>query len=771
MRKNIKKVMMTGVSGLMAAGLIAGSVEYASHMYTYNTAAAKEASVVKEIETYAKPDAGTDKVTKHETVYSTLDAYGNTTDVVVSEWLKNSGTSSELNDVSELEDITNTKGDEEFSQNGNKLVWNTAENDIYYQGKTAKKTPVSMEIAYKLDGEDVKVEDIVGKSGKLEINIKYKNTSKKKVKIDGKYEEIFTPFVMVTGMILPVDNFNNVTIDNGHIISEGDNNIVVAYGMPGLSESLDLDNLDLGKDVDIDLDKLNDKITDTVKITADVTDFEMKSTYTVATSELFNDLDLDDVTDSDKLDDKIDELKDAATDLVDGSDKISSNLTKLDNKFGDYSDAIDTLHDGIKEINSGSGTLKKGITTYTNGADELLEGVVSYVEGTSTLAKGAKEYTKNTKLLVDKVGELQTKGTSVLAAGSKQFGDSLNTYVATVNKILSADTLTTVVNGVSQINSGAKQLQGGVAQVSAGVGSLKEGVEGINAAAGNLTQYNSQVDGYMAELKKLYAEAEDENEKNSIMAIMNYVGTAQQVGTGIENATSSGSELMQGFSSVSGGLNQVSDGLSNIADSTGAQVAGGVSGSLADGLSQLQAAGNALVSGYETQLDAGINSLNENVSALYKAGQTLTDNNKTLENGADTLIKNTSKIKKNSLKLMANSDKLRDGIDTMSDGTDKLFNGAKKLVNKTGDVSDALDKLSDGAVELSDGMVEFRKKGVNKITNAVDDLLDSAGGIKDRFNAVLDASAEYKSFAGIDDDMDGSVKFIMSTSEVTADEE
>ena len=173
MRKNIKKVMMTGVSGLMAAGLIAGSVEYASHMYTYNTAAAKEANIVKEIETYAKPDTESGKVTKQETVYSTLDAYGNTTDVVVSDWLKNSGTSSELNDVSELEDITNTKGDEEFSQNGNKLVWNTAENDIYYQGKTNKKTPVSMEISYKLDGEDVKVEDIVGKSGKLEISIKY----------------------------------------------------------------------------------------------------------------------------------------------------------------------------------------------------------------------------------------------------------------------------------------------------------------------------------------------------------------------------------------------------------------------------------------------------------------------------------------------------------------------------------------------------------------------------------------------------------------------
>ena len=45
---------------------------------------------------------------------------------------------------------------------------------------------------------------------------------------------------MATGMILPVDKFDNIDIDNGKVLSEGENNIVIAYGMPGLSESLDL---------------------------------------------------------------------------------------------------------------------------------------------------------------------------------------------------------------------------------------------------------------------------------------------------------------------------------------------------------------------------------------------------------------------------------------------------------------------------------------------------------------------------------------------------
>lgn len=288
MRKNLKKIMVAGVSSLLAAGLVIGSADYASHMFILtNRAFAKQVEKVsKDIKDSDKKDSGEDdKTTKQETVYQTLDANGRPTDTVVSDWLKNPGVDSVLDDVSELTDIANTKGDEEFTQDGSKLAWNTAGDDIYYQGTTNKQSPVGIEISYKLDGQDVDVNDIAGKSGKLEINIKYTNSSKKTVKIDGKKTEIFTPFIMATGMILPVDNFRNLSIDNGNILSEGDNNIVIAYGMPGLSESLDLDNFGLSDDVDIDLSKISDKITDTVKITADVTNFEMKSTYTIATSE------------------------------------------------------------------------------------------------------------------------------------------------------------------------------------------------------------------------------------------------------------------------------------------------------------------------------------------------------------------------------------------------------------------------------------------------------------------------------------------------------
>ena len=68
---------------------------------------------------------------------------------------------------------------------------------------------------------------------------------------------------MMTGMILPNETFSNVTIDNGKVISDGSKNIVVGFGMPGMKESL---NLDESKTEDL-------TIPESLCVEADVTDF------------------------------------------------------------------------------------------------------------------------------------------------------------------------------------------------------------------------------------------------------------------------------------------------------------------------------------------------------------------------------------------------------------------------------------------------------------------------------------------------------------------
>ena len=52
------------------------------------------------------------------------------------------------------------------------------------------------------------------------MQVFYANKAKKVKKIDGENTDVYSPFVMVTGMFLPTDRFSNVTVENGKVISE-----------------------------------------------------------------------------------------------------------------------------------------------------------------------------------------------------------------------------------------------------------------------------------------------------------------------------------------------------------------------------------------------------------------------------------------------------------------------------------------------------------------------------------------------------------------------
>ena len=100
--------------------------------------------------------------------------------------LKNAGSESSVEDQSDLTNIKNVKGDETFSENGDSLTWNTDGSDIYYQGQSNKDLPVSVKFTYFLDGQEMQPQDLVGKSGHLQIKIQYTNNEKKSAKVDGK---------------------------------------------------------------------------------------------------------------------------------------------------------------------------------------------------------------------------------------------------------------------------------------------------------------------------------------------------------------------------------------------------------------------------------------------------------------------------------------------------------------------------------------------------------------------------------------------------------
>lgn len=397
---------------------------------------------------YAAGSTDTQNVYKEETVYVNADATGNSDEVTVSDWLKNSGSvSGNLTDESILKEIKNVKGDETFTENGDQLTWNTAGEDIYYQGTTDKELPVSVKLTYFLDGKEVKPDELKGKSGHLKIQVQYTNNEKKTVTVDGKEEEVYTPFVMMTGMILPNETFSNVTIDNGKVISDGSRNIVVGFGIPGLKDSLDLD-----EETTKEAEDKGVTIPENFEMEADVTDFTMSSTFTVALTDLLDDMDMDNIIDVDSLKDSLNELEDAALELVSGSGTLADGASTLADGVSSYTAGADELNAGIQKYLGSNGELNGSVTEYVNGVGKVVKGVKDYTSGTNALANGVTSYVAGEQKIAAGAAQL-----SQLSKGLEQ----VQTAVDTLSKAADGKGEATddLVIAANQLAAGTKQLQ------------------------------------------------------------------------------------------------------------------------------------------------------------------------------------------------------------------------------------------------------------------------------------------------------------------------
>ena len=212
-----------------------------------------------------------------------------------------------------------------------------------------------MKISYKLDGENISAEDLKGKDGRVEIHIQYSNSSKTAVDVAGEKEEMFTPFTMITAMMLPADEYQNVEIDNGKVLSDADKQIVVGLGFPGISENLKL------TDGDFDFD-----LPEEVTITAEVKNASVGPTITAASTDFLQNLDFDDMDGFDDLNDSIAELEDATNQLVDGSREAADGAGELAGGAGTLAGGTGTLKNGIDTLNSKSGELIAGCLLYTS---------------------------------------------------------------------------------------------------------------------------------------------------------------------------------------------------------------------------------------------------------------------------------------------------------------------------------------------------------------------------------------------------------------------
>ena len=629
-------------------------------------------------------------VYKEETVYVNAKASGKTDKVTVSNWLKNSGSvSGNLEDESTLSDIKNVKGDEKYTSDGDKLTWATDGEDIYYQGTTDKKLPVSVKLNYYLDGKQMKPSELKGKSGHLKITVDYKNNEKQNVSLDGKDTEVYTPFVMMTGMILPNETFSNVTIDNGKIISDGNKNIVVGFGMPGLKDSLNLSSEE------------SDKVTipESLSIEADVTDFTMSSTYTVALSDLLDDVDMDSIVNVDDLQNALDDLEDAALQLVSGSDTLADGAGTLADGVNSYTEGVDTLNAGIQKYLGSNGELNGSVTEYVNGVNKVVKGVQDYTSGVNTLADGVSSY-------VD--GEKQ------LAAGASQL-TQLSTGLKQVQSAISQLEAATDGKGATteDLQAASQALAAGTAQMKAALGTKE--VEGL------MSQVNAMVttgNTLMAETKTLSGTLANGIELTTIAQTLNgmqeSLANIDAAQTALENACKNINDVVasdnQTIATAKTTAKNSSDAIAASISALEAKYAG-ISDKNSEEAKQLQSSISALKNA-KASTDS-VQNLKE-LSGIDTSKMPTIDVD-SLKAGAATIMTNADTLKKSSGELAAALPELQKQLKSIEDAEGVLAQ-AGQLSTLTGSV----DQLNAGMQGLNSaiGTLHSNLAALNHATSA-----------------------------------------------------
>ena len=393
-----------------------------------------------------------ESVDKEESVYVVADANGATKEVIVSDWLKNTSGEKTIVDQSDLTDIKNIKGEETFENDGENITWNADGSSIYYQGTTDKELPVSMNITYYLDGQEMTADEIAGKSGNVTIRFDYTNNEKVETSVDGKDTEVYVPFTVMSTMILPTDKFADINVTNGKVMSEGNNNIVMGLAFPGLTESLDLDKEEL-EEKDI-------SIPDYVEVNAITSDFQLDMTLSVILSDALSDIHLTDSIDLSELEDGMNDLTDATTKLEDGSGALRDGVQELSDKTGEFSNGAKELYDGVVK--------------YTDGVSQIESGVNTLKEGSGALSSGANELSAGAATLNEKVQAISLPSGSLTEEQKNQ-----------ISSAVAADPL---------LSAGASQLSKGITQAALGsVASSINSSDSIKAAASSVKLDKSSV--------------------------------------------------------------------------------------------------------------------------------------------------------------------------------------------------------------------------------------------------------------------------------------
>lgn len=512
---------------------------------------------------------------KDETVYSIIDSNGNT-NTTVSEILKD--VNGDVLDESDLENILNVNGNEEYFKKDYQLTWKSNGNNIYYQGTTQKKLPIELSVKYYLNDEEVNVKSIKGKEGHIKLVIDYKNLDK--------HGDLYTPFVVTMGTIIR-GNATNVSISTGKIINNGNSTVAVGLALPYLDKSLNLS----------ELSKYNN-----ITIEYDTTSFEESDIYNVYSSNLISSSDFDVFNKLDEIYDKINLLGESSTKLVDGANQLSNGMNEYNKNFKKYKNGIIELNKGTKKLNNGYKQINGGLYTLNSSLSELASLSNSLGELKSGLAK-------------------TTAALDQISAGLNQTKTGLNGVYLYASKINAAnsDALTVVLNNKAALVNAL-----GVEEYTRLVTDLSTTDTLLNADyVVDPTTGNKNVN-MIAILNKLISSIDELN--NGVKTIETGLNMANDK-IDLNTINTQLSQLQNGVNTLYNGSSEFSKGLSTLSSSTD---------KIEGATSQLYDASNTINNGLET-LNDGISKFDE--EGIQKIVELANGDVKSMQNKLTRLVK------------------------------------------------------------------------------------------------------------------------------------
>ena len=596
--------------------------------------------------------AGKSSFSKSETVYAVMNGDGSIKSTTVSEHLYSASGLANVTDKTTLTDIQNTESDAEFTQNGEELVWNTNDTDVYYKGNTDKALPIDVKVTYALDGQEAALEDIIGKSGHLTVTVNLKNNETGTVNVNGKDRTIVTPLITAVGVILGGDA-SNVTAEHGMIESAAKSSVAAFVTLPGVKDSLS------GLLPD-EVNSIEDYLQDTVTVEADVEDFTCPqvmvacatSTAALGTDNVFDLSSINDLTDGiNQLNDAMSQLMDGASQLVDGTSQLAGGVLALLDGANTLNNGAAALDDGLGQLTNGLDTLSANNAALNAGAQQVADGVLA--SANKTLKEGGlidEDMTwSNYEAVIDNILTMNDK---TLAAGRKKMVRTIWEQAPSFkDSQLDLALYLSATKTNHDLEAALKLMQNFDASMLTGALEMVTNVDAKNAIHEEL-KYQIENSQDMADVRAL---------KTSLSQIQFFVSSVNQYTAGVQTAADGAHSAKDGSAQLAAGTKTLYDGVNTL--NTGAGQLNDGAGQLNDGLNQFNEEGISKLTGaldqdqlhgLKTVLDEMTDRLNDytsfagapddaesSVKFVYKTAETVA--------AADTTVAETETVKEGNI--------------------------------------------------------------------------------------------------------------------------